>query len=492
MKRRWILIVFQLISVMVFMISTAFAAVFFDSQQMIGTGYTASNATPYDFNGDGQIDLITGDNSTGAISILLGNGSGAFQKIAENNLGSLSFVAADFNRDGKTDIITLNNDGYYGWFTIFLGYGDGTFQYGGYLKDWSGYGLSTITTGDFNGDSIPDIATTTAWGSFYMTVFLGNGDGSFQEAARYGTHLYPYQISHGDFNNDAKEDIVIVSRWDQSLVVYLGNGDGTFQEAQTNYVGAWWNYVTMGDYDRDGIKDVAVPGYENVLIFLGNGDGTFRNNQSYAIIASSIYTSDANGDGISDLIIFNNNEITTLLGDGAGSFPVQIRDIVSDAPITAIDMNNDIKADLAAVDGNGILSVILNSYDGKPVGSVLINNDAISTNSTLVTLSLQATDDSGVVSEMRFSNDNITWSSWEPYGTIKNWTLSDYEDMMTVYVQFKDAIGNTSDTISDSIYLDSDSDGIWDSVDNCRFVYNPDQADRNHNGIGDACDGKNR
>ena len=35
---------------------------------------------------------------------------------------------------------------------------------------------------------------------------------------------------------------------------------------------------------------------------------------------------------------------------------------------------------------------------------------------------------------------------------------------------------------------DSDGDGIPNLVDNCPFVYNPDQADRNHNGIGDACD----
>lgn len=35
--------------------------------------------------------------------------------------------------------------------------------------------------------------------------------------------------------------------------------------------------------------------------------------------------------------------------------------------------------------------------------------------------------------------------------------------------------------------LDSDSDGVSDTVDNCVFSPNPDQADYDGDGIGDAC-----
>ena len=35
---------------------------------------------------------------------------------------------------------------------------------------------------------------------------------------------------------------------------------------------------------------------------------------------------------------------------------------------------------------------------------------------------------------------------------------------------------------------DTDGDGVPDSIDNCPGVWNPDQADMDGNGIGDACD----
>jgi len=39
------------------------------------------------------------------------------------------------------------------------------------------------------------------------------------------------------------------------------------------------------------------------------------------------------------------------------------------------------------------------------------------------------------------------------------------------------------------IAVDSDSDGVFDATDNCKWVANPDQADTNGDGVGDACSG---
>ena len=88
-----------------------------------------------------------------------------------------------------------------------------------------------------------------------------------------------------------------------------------------------------------------------------------------------------------------------------------------------------------------------------PTGSIVINSGASYTTSTSVTLTLTCDDGSGCA-EMQFSNDNITYSTPEPYGTIKARTLTSGDGTKTVYAKFKDNAGNWSSAYSDTIILD--------------------------------------
>lgn len=90
-----------------------------------------------------------------------------------------------------------------------------------------------------------------------------------------------------------------------------------------------------------------------------------------------------------------------------------------------------------------------------PTGSVTINSGVAATNSTAVTLTLSATDNSGTVTQMQFSNDGGTYSSLEAYATTKTWTLSIGDGTKTVYAKFRDAAGNWSAPVSDAITLDT-------------------------------------
>ncbi len=66
------------------------------------------------------------------------------------------------------------------------------------------------------------------------------------------------------------------------------------------------------------------------------------------------------------------------------------------------------------------------------------------TETSTVNLAVSATDVSSGVSQMRFSNDNATWSDWEPYATLKTWTLQGGNGLKTISAQFIDNAGLTS------------------------------------------------
>jgi len=91
-----------------------------------------------------------------------------------------------------------------------------------------------------------------------------------------------------------------------------------------------------------------------------------------------------------------------------------------------------------------------------PAGSIKINRGSATTNTVNTTLTLFARDTGsgmGQGAQMRFSNDNATWSTAEAYSTTKTWTLSTGAGQKTVYVKFKDAAGNWSKNYSASIVL---------------------------------------
>lgn len=105
----------------------------------------------------------------------------------------------------------------------------------------------------------------------------------------------------------------------------------------------------------------------------------------------------------------------------------------------------------------------------SPSGWLKINNDAATTTSTLVTLSIHAEAlDPGVTCtfvtypfvcgtvSIRFSNNGTDWSGWASAQTVKAWTLSSGDGEKTVYAQLKDRAGNTTD-ISDTVILDTTS-----------------------------------
>ena len=304
--------------------------------------------------------------------------------------GIYSAIAADLNNDGKLDVILFSqtfivNQGYVYQAATALGNGDGTFQSptaiaGPYLF------ASDVGLGDFNGDGKLDMAL--ANGSDAISIFLGNGDGTFQTPIAVGSQpnsAYD-QLVLGDFNQDGKLDIIAENCTSSAcfMTVLLGNGDGSFQPPMNSSVG-WGNYpLTLGDFNGDGVLDLltCVGGSffseASCLVMLGNGDGTFQPGISSVSPelggTLGVSAADVNGDGKLDLLIASELMNLTFvaavqLGNGNGSFSAPGGQDIGPIPVfPPADLNGDGNLDLVENEccGGGFdaLSLELGNGDG--------------------------------------------------------------------------------------------------------------------------------
>jgi hypothetical protein len=94
-----------------------------------------------------------------------------------------------------------------------------------------------------------------------------------------------------------------------------------------------------------------------------------------------------------------------------------------------------------------------------PTGSISINNGSVSTTSTNVNLNISAVDNKSGVSQMIVCNvSDFSGCTWETYSTTKTWVLTSGNGTKTVYIKFKDSVGNESTAYSSSIIFSSSSD----------------------------------
>jgi hypothetical protein len=314
-------------------------------------GQQITSAVVADFNGDGFPDLAFSagspfnTSSNGSVLIELGNGDGTFQTPVSYSTGAAcptELLVGDFNGDGKPDLAVLNSCDVSppgpATASILINNGNGTFQTAQLTTISASYEFpGALAIGDFNGDGKLDLAVGVfTSSSSEVSIFLGNGNGTFQSAINTTIPSVEGGLTPGDFNNDGKLDLVV-----GTSVTLLGNGNGTFQSPKAigcpsqdfcdvESASPFELTPVAADINGDGNLDLIYAQAQRPAILHGNGDGTFSNPSIYPLLAPrGVVVGDFNGDGRPDLAFLiddftalssNPNGIAVMFGEGGFSF----------------------------------------------------------------------------------------------------------------------------------------------------------------------------
>ena len=246
------------------------------------------DAVAGDFTGDGKQDLaiVRAEVSGVDLGIAVGNGTGALGALTTQNVSfpyATDMIGADFNRDGKQDLVLYRAGE--ADFAIALSTGTGFSISPIYASPKTG----SVVVADVSADGIPDVVVAGTYAfSTEFRVYLGSATGTLTLAGTYGTSPLTGKIAVGDMTNDGVPDLVFLDASSvtqatdrRTMYVYPNQGTGTFDVPIVTPNIRIPKLLDVGrlhilDITGDGNADILVHSTFGTGVIAGFGDGYVR------------------------------------------------------------------------------------------------------------------------------------------------------------------------------------------------------------------------